>query len=375
MADTFIHLVSVSWNNAAISFSLPVMSIVEIESLKPTQKVLATTTEENLIGRICIENLLPETEYKIIVKWESGHQLLTFTTLPKPIGQCTCKFLAIADTHISEKNENRKGRLFVESSMILSDIAKYANSEKIDFIVIAGDITNMSKESEYNQAKKILSEFECPYYLVPGDHDVLNKGGFLWRETFGQAQWIKDYKLSCGKKIRLIGIDTSNRKLGKSNLDWLKQNIADDRLNIIISHFQLIPDDYIKGPNRKIIEDYDEFRSEIEQLCNFETIIYVGHQNIPSRKFSGNTLQVNLPQPVQFPCGCFEVRIYENGVYHRFMPITSEILNEYSRKFSELASSHLQESHWKANYRIGKSVYESNFIFYSSLLEHTHIKK
>ncbi len=361
--QVFINLLSVSWDSAIISFSLPVMSIVEVRCVLPEEGLLAKTTEENFIGRIYLENLQPATQYKIIVKWSDGTRQLEFVTLPKPIGQCLGKFSAIADTHISEKKENRKGRLFVEATAILADIVEYVNEQAMDFVLVAGDVTNMSKECEYRQAKRILAKLNCKCYCVPGDHDVLDNGRKHWKQSFGEMHWVRDLELPSGLKLRLIGLDTSGRTLGKEGLDWLKTNVSDVNLNIVLSHFQLIPDEYIHSPNPKLILDYDELQEEIAQLCQYNMIIYVGHQNIPSRRYFKQSIQINLPQPVQFLCGHLDIRIYENGIYHKFVPIMSEVLNEHSREFSERASSHLKESHWRAEYRIGKSVYESNFVW------------
>ncbi len=356
-ADIFVRVVSVSFDKAVVSFSLPEMSIVRAECIEPAEYTIAKTIEENNIGRVCLEGLKADTKYKVKVHWRNGERELMFDTLPEPVGQCVCKFAAISDPHISEKSENRKGRLFVESSMILSDIVEQINTQQMDFVLIAGDVTNASTGREYSEAKKILSKLSCPFYLVPGDHDVMNDGRKLWEATFGRSQWVEDYN-----NIRLIGIDTSSRKLGQEGLIWLGDNLADNKYNVVLSHFQLIPDDYISGPNRKIIEDYERCRDAIENLCEFNVIIYVGHQNIPSTKQMRNTMQINLPQPVQFPCGYMSVCQYENGFYHTFTAITSEVLNDYSRRFSELASSHLKESHWRAEYRVGRSINESNFI-------------
>ena len=368
MNNVFIKIISVSWNKAILSFSLPVMSIVKVICREPKNCMLAQTEEECFIGRIFLNQLEPKTSYKVIVEWESGQEELEFTTLPVPIGDCLCKFAAIADTHISEKAENRKGRLFVESAMILSDIVEHINSEQMDFAIIAGDITNMSRSSEYARADEILSRMKCKCYVVPGDHDMLDKGNEYWQRHFGEKQWVEELECVASKKIQLIGVDTSNRRIGQEGIDWLKCNLKRDVINIIVSHFQLIPDDYIRGSNRKLIEDYEEYRQEIERLCEYyNMMIYVGHQNVPSKKYIGNSVQINLPQPVQFLCGYLVVQVYENGIYHSFVPITSEILNEHSRVFSECASSRLQEAHWRAEYRVGKDVTESNFIFVLSV--------
>ena len=155
--------------------------------------------------------------------------------------------------------------------------------------------------------------------------------------------------------------------LGVRRRNWLAENLACDRMNLLVTHIQLFPDDYIRSvPSKpKVIMDYDEQRPHIDAMTQRPLLVYAGHQNIPSRAFLNRAVQVNAPSPVQYPCGYLVVREYANGYYHTFMPIRSDALNDASR-VSLLTGRHVNPRYWDAVYREGRGPEESNFLFASN---------
>ena len=91
-------------------------------------------------------------------------------------------------------------------------------------------------------------------------------------------------------------------------------------------------------------------------------LLYAGHQNVPTKAGMKSAVQLNLPQPVQFPCGYVLVRQYENGCYHTFRPIQSVVLNDHSRVASNMAADDYEEPQWRDEYRMGRDVTECNFV-------------
>jgi len=90
-----------------------------------------------------------------------------------------------------------------------------------------------------------------------------------------------------------------------------------------------------------------------------------GHQNVASRVSVGCGAQVNVPMPVQFPCGVLWVRLYANGLYHTYRPIRSEALCARSREDGERAVERFQEPQWRGAYRLGAGPDQWNFVFAS----------
>lgn len=355
-----MDVVSVCWDKAIIAFSISNISKIKVKSILPEEAILAEASEHNHVGRISLNNLRSNTSYTIEVIFGQNSQRLNFTTLPEPVGPVLSTYAAIADTHISTKDENRKGRLFVESASILYDVVSEINANAVEFVLIAGDVTNSGTQQEYSIAKKALDTLNCSIFAVPGDHDTSIDTSNNWTENFGEKQWCRDFN-----GFRLIGLDTSSDYLGQVGLSFLTENLpAHNRLPIILSHLQLFPDNYITSNFRsKICLDYDKYSSEIKGLSGIPTIVYSGHQNIPSRVSLHKSIQINVPQTVQFPCGYLLVRRYANGLYHTFMPIRSEVLNEHSRIAGNKAADQYGEPQWRDTYRQGSSLTQSNFLF------------
>src|SRR3954469_20688581 len=83
-------------------------------------------------------------------------------------------FLQISDSHIGfDKAANPDARgTFVEA------VAKIrALPVKPDFILHTGDITHLSKDSEFADADDIVRAAGIPVFHVPGEHDMLDEGG------------------------------------------------------------------------------------------------------------------------------------------------------------------------------------------------------
>ena len=353
-----VALISLSWDTALVSFSLSRMSQVTVESILPRKAFLAETVERSTIGRLPLDHLSPDTEYAVIVKWQSGSREFRFRTLPAPQGPLLCSFAAVADPHISLKSENRKGRLFMESSAIFHNLVDEFNAAGLDFVLIAGDLTNMGTRQEYEAIAAILDRLTCPCFAVPGDHDIVDDGTSHWTRIFGPTSWHKDYK-----GLRLFGLDTSERVLGVDGRNLIESNWSDDNgVRIMVSHHQLFPDGYISHGREKGIADFSEQEELLKTLFRKPTLLYIGHQNIPARATMNNALQINLPQPLQFQCGYVLVQQYQNGFYHTFKPIRSAVLSDYSRRAANMAADDYGEPQWHETYRIGENMHTLNFL-------------
>ncbi len=352
-----IDLLSLTWNGAVFSYCLDEPAYVKVEPVVPRRGPSFKTVEANTIGRICLEKLRPGTHYEIKVRWDRKNRRVSFSTLPAPSGKLLSSFAVLADTHISERGENRKGRLFVESASLLRDVLDECNAQKVDFILIAGDVTNNAEHGEYLLAGKILKQLRCPFFAVPGDHDIRKEDKTKWQKYFGPLQWVKDIK-----EYRITGLNTSSFFLGKEGAERLRKNVEKPgKTLIILSHLQLLPDKYFTLATKSpFIKDFNEYESLMESVMNRGALIYSGHSNIPSRLALKKGVQISVPQPVQYPCGYFLVRHYENGFYHTFKPVKSEVLREYSRQACNMAVDFYKEPLWRDIYREGK---KSNWNF------------
>ena len=356
-APRCVYLQAYDWREATLALSLPRMSFAEVVDVARGE-TLARTVEQSAVTRVRLADLKPDTAYELEVRWDGGERRVAFRTLPAPEGELRASFVAMADPHVSEKTENRKGRLFVESASILRDLVEDANALGVDGIFLAGDVTNAGTAWEFDRAKRVLAELRCPLFAAPGDHDVGKAGEALWRTHFGETSRVGEMS-----GLTAVVLNTAAGFLGEDGRRRIEEALALGRRGVIVvSHAQLYEDDYIRAGKRKGIGDSDECAEALEALSRHTTLIYAGHQNIASRVERGGLMQLNLPQTLQYPCGYVLVREYANGFYHTYRPIRSVELDEASRVASNAAAAHYGEAQWEEAYRLGRDPGQANFL-------------
>ena len=140
-------------------------------------------------------------------------------------------FLQISDTHLGfDKPANPNTR-----ATALEAVAKIkALPFKPDLILHTGDITHLSKDEQFDDAKQILSDLGTPIFYVPGEHDFLDEGGgktFLahyGQNTLGTGWYSFDHN-----GVHFVALNNvANLKpggmahVGDDQLAWLKQDLA-----------------------------------------------------------------------------------------------------------------------------------------------------
>ena len=151
----------------------------------------------------------------------------------------------------------------------------------------------------------------------------------------------------------IIGLNTANARLSDEDATMLKNELKHSGPLIIASHYLLFHNPRVyRGAGTKAIVNGLEYSELLNDLARRENvIIYAGHQNVPARFAAGEAMQLNLPQPTQYPCGFILVRAFANGLYHSFVPISSEIIRQWSRQASNAAVGFHNESQWESEYR------------------------
>ena len=140
-------------------------------------------------------------------------------------------FLQLSDSHIGfNKAANPDA-----SATLREAVAKVvAMPVKPDFIIHTGDITQLSRDNQFDDADQILRETGIHTFYVPGEHDMLDEGAgkaFLARYGKGShgAGW---FSFDHGGAHFLGLVNVANLKpggmgsLGAEQLDWLKKDVA-----------------------------------------------------------------------------------------------------------------------------------------------------
>jgi len=104
---------------------------------------------------------------------------------PVKFGLASFTFAQISDSHIGfNKPPNADARATFRDA-----IAKVkALPEQPDFIIHTGDVSQLSRDDEFDDADQMLKELERPVFFVPGEHDMLDPdGGKAFLNRFGKG--------------------------------------------------------------------------------------------------------------------------------------------------------------------------------------------
>ena len=155
-------------------------------------------------------------------------------------------FLQISDSHIGfEKpaNPNAKGTL--EAAI---DRVK-ALPERPSFMIHTGDISHLSKASEFDDAERIISQSRLDVHYVPGEHDLVDpEAGKLYRERYGRGTKGAGWYSFDANGVHFIGlVNVVDLKagglgnLGEEQLEWLEDDVKGRSASQPIVVFAHIP--------------------------------------------------------------------------------------------------------------------------------------
>ena len=336
--DSWISVQSLSWDSVQIRFGLPLF-VPQFSAciMSNGQEILKKEASgNNYTGHFLFEGLQPDTEYTYSLTANGETFSEAFRTLPKPHGEHLFKMAILADWHLSLNENDAKGRLHAESADIVRLFLRMIAEHGCDIVISPGDVTDKGTPDEYALAEKILEDFPLPFYATPGNHDIPMDVEHNFQRIFGSGCWIKQYK-----GLQLVALDTSDGHLDKqANLDVVSAVNTEEPV-ILFTHYQLLADDWIPDANR-VIADADTTNSKtmLEKLFKCRGLFYIGHKNVAAQVKCNAVTQLNTPQPTHFPAGYLEVDFYTDGAWHRFIPLPSEVQNEYSRLGTECSKPH-----------------------------------
>lgn len=157
-------------------------------------------------------------------------------------------FLQISDSHIGFSKDANKD--VTETFRIALDRIN-AMPTPPSFLIHTGDITQLSKPEEFDTFDQVLQSCRTKdVFYVPGEHDVLNDGGKLYRERYLKKADAKGSGWYSFDKngVHFIGlVNVINLQagglgqLGEDQLEWLEQDLKGLRAETPIVVFAHIP--------------------------------------------------------------------------------------------------------------------------------------
>jgi 3',5'-cyclic AMP phosphodiesterase CpdA len=154
-------------------------------------------------------------------------------------------FLQISDSHMGfdkPANPNAKGTLEEAIGRIK------ALPTKPSFMIHTGDVTHLSKPTEFDDADKIISGAKLDVHYVPGEHDILDEEVKLYRERYGRgAKGDGWYSFDAGG-VHFVGlVNVKNLRaggmgsLGADQLAWLAADLKERTASTPVVLFAHIP--------------------------------------------------------------------------------------------------------------------------------------
>ena len=162
---------------------------------------------------------------------------------PKP---ASFRFLQLSDSHVGfAKAANPDARATFREAVAKA----VALPDKPDFIIHTGDITQLSRDDEFDDARQILRESGIPAFFVPGEHDMLDPdGGKAYLDRFGKGSRGSGWYSFDHRGVHFVGlVNVADLKpggmgnLGAEQLAWLKADLADRSSSTPIVVFAHIP--------------------------------------------------------------------------------------------------------------------------------------
>jgi 3',5'-cyclic AMP phosphodiesterase CpdA len=155
-------------------------------------------------------------------------------------------FIQISDSHIGfskEANPDVTATLQIAVDRINSAAAPP------DFLLHTGDISQLSKPSEFDTAEQVLKGAKAGnIFYVPGEHDVLTDDGQQYLDRFGKGTKGKGWYSFDHKGTHFIGlVNVVDLKagglgsLGSSQLDWLADDVKQLKSSTPVIVFAHIP--------------------------------------------------------------------------------------------------------------------------------------
>jgi 3',5'-cyclic AMP phosphodiesterase CpdA len=115
-------------------------------------------------------------------------------------------------------------------------------------MIHTGDITHLSKESEFDDAEKIISQAKLDVHYVPGEHDIIDPEIKLYKERYGRGTKGPGYYSFDANGVHFLGlVNVANLKgggmgsLGEDQLKWIEADLKGRSASTPIVVFAHIP--------------------------------------------------------------------------------------------------------------------------------------
>ena len=147
-------------------------------------------------------------------------------------------FAQFTDIHISQSNENNT----LDLQRAVEDVN---TQENIAFVIVSGDIAETGDYASLSVAKRELDKLNCPYYIVPGNHDTKwsESGATDFKRIFGDNRFRIQFN-----GFLFLGINTGpiikmgDGHVSPQDVTWVERQLKNVGKRIpvfIVTHYPL----------------------------------------------------------------------------------------------------------------------------------------
>ena len=135
-------------------------------------------------------------------------------------------------------------KLITSSYKALKNLVQTAIKEKVNFVLLAGDIYDVDQRSlkaqiQFQKAMEELNKAEIPVYLIHGNHDFLEGKYFNLSlppnvHVFGEEVEVEEYRKNDGTTVMLYGFSYEKRHVRARMIDgYIKQTVGDFHIGLL----------------------------------------------------------------------------------------------------------------------------------------------
>ncbi len=284
------------------------------------------------------------------------------------------KFAVITDTHYVYPTGDADSHLWNKQLLSMTEtladrLVKRIRAAGVDFVIHCGDLTHDGDHASMEFAKETFSQFGCPIFIIPGNHDTAENNS---RELLASWFCMKDnrsFYMELIGDLRFVFIDTAYGHLADGTetavmkwrdksayrgagpsaeqLDWLAEEFARDTIvpTIVVAHHPFaakpaypqrlprLPNDLAtrtRQPDKALFPIYSE--RLLSLVCANPNVkaVFAGHWHINDAFDVGATKFIYTSSLIEFP---FEFRIVEvkgDKLSSTLMPLEGDDLSKLS---------------------------------------------
>jgi 3',5'-cyclic-AMP phosphodiesterase len=151
-------------------------------------------------------------------------------------------------TNLNQKNLEKLATAAVDDTVTIAfvgdsqrfydEVEKFVDKvnqiPEVDFVFLAGDISDFGLLSEYEWIHRSFSKINKPYFGVLGNHDVIANGENVFTRMFGPPDYSFVYD-----SIKFVVHNTNGREYPDKmvpDMDWLKNELQSEQ-NEVVKYF------------------------------------------------------------------------------------------------------------------------------------------